>query len=440
MDKFDNIDDLFSKLGNDEKQPPSVAWQYILADQKRKKRAGMLWCYYGFAGLILVGGLIGYYQFKSDKASLQSNNVAKREVLAKNANTESSNNPVSETPNTPRTHIASVTSSIPTAYSSFFSKPNISIGSTSNSNNNITEVEVLLGPEIDVTENVITKTNTSEDEIATTTLTVPLQDKGINNEEEEKDKKIRKDPLVKIQKWFIEPVVMGTYSFRTLKGGADMTDYINQRNRSEVRLLKLGFGATIGKALNKNLNFQGGILYNIQGLSASYTASTAQKKVFVEVDPTLNKYASSAIYIYVHDSVYKLEKGNAINGDQKFHYIRIPFLVEGQIGIKKTTYSFYGGVGVSLNWLLAARGDIQDYQSTQSSVFVPVNQVSLQRFGADVIARTGFLMPLFGKPDIQFSVGFRGIFSPISAFSKEVPVKQYNRTIGFEVGIRKIVK
>ncbi len=433
MDKLDNIDNLFAKLGDDEKQAPSGAWEYILADQKRKRRAGLIWWYYGSVGLLLIAGLMGYYQFKSDNTTLQSNNTTQEKVWAKDANTSNnitSNKNLIETTGTPRKTLANI---VVAPYTT--NKTSRPVNNPYNDMAENTASIAVVEPDKEAEQ---PRANVTEEEVLITE--VPVDKKTIDQTKEDKEKAIRKNPPVKIQKWFVEPVVMGTYSFRKLKGGADMADYISQRNNSEIRLLKLGAGINVGYSLNKNWNVQSGLLYNIQGLSASYTVSTAQKKVFVEVDPTMKKYDTTASYIYIKDSVYKLEKGNAINGDQKFHYIRIPVLFEWQTNIKKTAFIFYAGGGMSVNILLAARGDIQDYQSMQSGVFIPINQVSVQRIGIDMMGRCGWLLPILGRPDLKISGGIRGMYSPISAFSKEVPIKQHNFSVGVEVGIRKLLK
>jgi len=437
MDKFENIDDLFAQLGNDERQAPSEAWEYIIADQKRKRRAGLLWWYYGTAGVLLIVGLMGYYQFKSDKTNLQANNLVTKKTTDKKtadkktkisiSNSISNNNNIIENRETPRIIAANIVSNI--IQKAFSNKPII--------NNSPAKTDALDRVIVQQKqEESIVKANVPTDEVVTPPTTTQ------NNvlpkvQEDKKDKTIRKIPTPKIQKYFVEPLLMGTYNSRRLKGGADMTNYIDQRNASEVKLLSYGVGIIAGKQFSKNWNVQGGLLYNIQGLTASYTVSSAQKKVFVEVDPTMKKYDTTSNYIYIHDSAYRLEKGNAINGDQKFHYIRIPVIFEWQMNIKKTANIFYAGAGMSLNVLLAARGDIQDYQSTRSGVFVPINQVSLQRLGFDFTGGAGVLVPWFGRPDWKMSFGIRGMYSPVSAFSKEVPIKQHNYSLAFEVGVRK---
>lgn len=438
MDKFENIDDLFAQLGNDEKQAPSGAWEYILADQKRKRRAGLLWWYYGTAGLLLIAGLMGYYQLKSDKTNLQASNISTEKVSDKNTNIASSNsisnnNIIIE--NSKKMSAANTPCNItsPTAFTHY---PDKSIARNTPVNADHSNVSPIQEKENEPVEKAYTPVNEVVPETTPQNVVLPK----VQEEKKEEEKTVRKNPIPKVQKYFIEPLLMGTYNSRSLKGDADMANYINQRNASEVKLLSYGIGINVGKRFAKNWNVQTGLLYNIQGLSASYTVSTAQKKVFVAVDPTLKKYDTTANYIYIHDSAYRLEKGNAINGDQKFHYIRIPVIFEWQTNIKKTACIFYGGAGVSLNVLLAARGDIQDYQSTQAGVFVPINQISLHRFGFDWTGRLGVLAPIFGRPNLKISFGFRGMYSPVSAFSATVPIKQHNYSLAVEVGIRKYLK
>jgi len=287
---------------------------------------------------------------------------------------------------------------------------------------------------------VVTRTANMEYEKAEAPPTdIRLNKKDLSKEKEEKDKTIRKTPNSKSQKYFVEVALTANRSYRTLSGDASLSEHINQRNRSEVALItKPALAITVGKELNRNWNIQTGVLYNVQGLSASYTVSTAQRKVFVDIDPTLKKYDTTASYIYIQDSVYKLEKGISINGDQKYHYIRIPVLGEWKLETRKLTV--YAGGGLSLNILLAARGDVQDYQSAQSGVFVPVSQLALQRVGCDFMGRAGVLMPIFGRPDMKVSFGFRGMFSPVSVFGKDVPLKQHNYSFALELGIRKMLK
>lgn len=137
----------------------------------------------------------------------------------------------------------------------------------------------------------------------------------------------------------------------------------------------------------------------------------------------------------MNDSAFLLEKGNAINGDQKYHYIKIPFQLEFLKDIKKFTIYINGGIG--FNILVKTRGDIQDYQSSQAGIFTPIEDISTRSFGMDINTRTGVLMPVFGYPKLKINIGFIGMYSPFSVFKHEIPFKQNNYSFAIEMGLRK---
>lgn len=439
MDKLDNIDNLFGQLSNQEKQAPEGVWEHILADQKRKRRAGMLWWMYGSIGLILIVGLAGYYQLKTSEQTVANKNTAWLDAPKNNTPSAST---ITDAPQALPKEMPSPTYPeflTPTQYNNngFLTKP-ITLSAKDGAQTAVdknAENKTVSGQTSAAAEKNKDVTSSEIAPVESGKETIPEKQKI--EDKKPADKTIRKKNTPQKHPYFIEPSIGYSYSFRNLSSKS-LPEHVAQRNRTEVKLMTPALSLVLGKQISANWNIQSGLLYNIQGLSASYTVSNAQRKVFVEVDPSMKKYDTALSYIYIQDSVYKLERGNSINGDQKYHYLRIPVVFEWQRLIRKFTY--FVSAGVDMNILLAARGDVQDYQTARSGVFVPIKQIALQHIGLDFMGRTGVLFPVFGKPDLKFSLSMRGLYSPVSIFGKEVPVKQYNYSFALEFGVRKQLK
>lgn len=463
MEEQDKMDNLFRRLKNHEMRPSEKVWESISIHKESKKRH--FWIWYSIPFLILLGGIGLYVRFNPSNLppTTQTNTQISKHNQPSNSKPSVSNQFQVESievkmdgssqekePLSIQTEIAGNT------------QPFIDIHPAAKKNNSLSELQVpspskskkhssstqvqeivntqvseqiVSSPPNQELQSIVQPNEKNEDSMQVESRTT--EDQSFKNKNESRNVKGKPKSKPKPEIWMgID--VSGIYSFRNLSTQqAHLAPYVQARNLNEVSLAVAGTQVKMGLSLKNRFILWSGIGYQPFGLSSSFTIEN-HKQVYVQDTIISRTYVdlNTGLTVNQNDtlSLYKwVKESRESNGNQIFHFIRIPVMLEKNWYLGKI--SIYSQAGIGFCYTVKAKGTIASYDFTRGISQIPVYDLALRKFNIDFNISSGMVLPLDNRSALKVGAIFTGLSG--SVFGPNVPFQQKMFGLGFEAGYRR---
>lgn len=450
-----NLDEIFKLLNNDSESPSDKVWEQINKDQNRKRTA---WYLYFTTVLIVIG--LGFYFMNDTK--IENISIAQKhsELTVSTNNTIIPNKKKNDLYIDEKIHVnlkpnlysnkspGYITPSTEFSVSSQLIdqkqiiKTSKSVANTQISNSIPESVQSVTNPPSVATPILTPDIRESQPVVIVTNDSSNLNDSVRSISHQTFQPENRKKSEKADRKKYIQGKILMARNYRILSGAVteEMILFKDRRNNAEISTLTSGLEINGGIELKKNNYVEMGLFYMPQKISSSYTWQLVKElKVIDSVwqkpyfDSTLMQWKSKS------DTVSHFEKKsqNMISeGDQQFHYIRIPFIYKWEKEFYKFKYFIAGGLSVNL--LFKSNGSIINPDQLNPGTLVLIQNASPRLISSDLLLRSGLFINPGNK--YEFLIGLNGGCSISGNFNKNLLLKQNMYWYGVEAGIRKFVR